>query len=61
MEKIINKAIQFDENPKIEDVIKELESAKALGYTRIDPVMAYGDYKDKTMDLERVLRIYLVK
>jgi len=60
MDKIINQAIQFDETPKIDDVIKELQLAKAKGYTRIDPVMAYGDYKYETMRLERVLRIYLL-
>jgi len=54
-------AIQFEENPKIEDVIKELQLAKAKGYTRIDPVITNGDYQYETMELERVLRIYLLQ
>ena len=59
MSKIISQAIQFDEVPKIDDVIKELQKAKALGYTRIDPFIAHGDLNHITMDLKRELRIYL--
>jgi len=46
---------------KIDDVIKELEKAKALGYTRIYPFIAHGDLNHTTMNLKRELRIYLIK
>ena len=57
----MNYAIQFDESPEIDDVIKQLKDAKSLGYTKIDPVMAYGDLNHTTMELKRELRIYLIK
>jgi|AntDeeMinimDraft_6_1070357.scaffolds.fasta_scaffold15131_2 hypothetical protein len=61
MNETINQAIQFDEVPKIDDVIKELQKAKDLGYTRIDPFIAHGDLNHTTMELQRELRIYLIK
>ena len=38
----MNYAMQFDENPEIDDVIKALEEAKTSGYTRIEPHMVHG-------------------
>lgn len=59
MKELPKKAFQFEENPKIKDIIKALEQAKVLGYTRVKPFMIEGDYKHGTMDLEKLLRIYL--
>tara|TARA_R110001632_G_scaffold44898_1_gene114099 strand:+ start:83 stop:265 length:183 start_codon:yes stop_codon:yes gene_type:complete len=59
MKELPKKAFQFEENPKIKDMIKVLKQAEALGYTRVKPYMIEGDYKHETMDLEKLLRIYL--
>lgn len=59
MTELPKRAFQFEENPKIEDIIKTLKDAESLGYTRVKPFMIDGDYKHETMDLEKVLRIYL--
>lgn len=59
MKELTKRAFQFEENPKIKDMIKVLKQAEALGYTRVKPYMIEGDYKHETMDLEKLLRIYL--
>ena len=59
MKELPKKAFQFEENPKIKDIIKVLKQAKGLGYTSVKPCIIEGDYKHETMDLEKLLRIYL--
>ena len=59
MKELPKKAFQFEETPRIEDIIKALKEAESLGYTRVKPCMIEGDYIDAAMDLEKLLRIYL--
>jgi len=59
MKELPKRALEFEENPKIEDMIKVLKQAQGMGYTRIKPFLVDGDYRHETMDLEKILRIYL--
>tara|TARA_R110000796_G_scaffold152828_1_gene269218 strand:- start:128 stop:310 length:183 start_codon:yes stop_codon:yes gene_type:complete len=59
MDKLIPRIFQFEEVPEIDDVIKALKQAKEMGYVSFKPYIMEGDYKPETMDLEKLLRIYL--
>ena len=58
-EPLKKRTFQFEENPKIEDIIITLQQAECLGYTRIKPFVIDGDYKHETMDCEKVLVVHL--
>ena len=59
MKELPKKAFQFEENPKIKDMIKILKQAESLGYTSVKPLITDGNYNHEKMDCEKVLRIYL--
>jgi len=59
MSELPAKGFQFQENPKIKDIIKVLKQAEASGYTSVKPYIVEGDYKHETMDSEKLLRIFL--
>ena len=59
MKELTKKAFQFEESPKIKDMIKVLKQAESLGYTNVKPLMIDGDYNHEKMDCDKVLRIYL--
>ena len=60
MKKLPKKIFQFEENPKIKDIIKILKQAESLGYTRVKPFIVDGDYKHEEMNSEKLLRICLI-
>ena len=59
MKQLPKRAFQFEEFPEIDDVIKALNQAKQLGYSKFKPYIIKGDYKLETMDLQNLLRINL--
>ncbi len=59
MKELTKKAFQFEENPKIKDMIKALKQAESLGYTNVEPLIIDGDYNYEKMGCDKVLRIYL--
>ena len=59
MEILPKKVFQFEERPKIKDMIKVLKQAESLGYTSVKPFIIDGDYNHVKMDCEQLLRICL--
>ena len=57
----MKKAIEFEETPKIKDVINALKEAEKQGFTKFNPALVFGDYNDIDMTKkENTLRIYLL-
>jgi hypothetical protein len=59
MKELTKRAFQFEENPKIKDMIKVLKQAESLGYTNVKPFIIDGDYNHVKMNCEQLLRICL--
>tara|TARA_R110000851_G_scaffold147756_2_gene287775 strand:- start:8543 stop:8716 length:174 start_codon:yes stop_codon:yes gene_type:complete len=57
----MKQAIEFEETPRIKDVINALKEAEKQGFTKFNPALVSGDYK--SIDIpkkENILRIYLL-
>ena len=59
MKELTKMAFQFEENPKIKDMIKVLKQAESLGYTNVKPLIIDSDYNHEKMNCNKVLRIHL--